>query len=194
MRVRTFTPAAAEPISLGDAKLHLRIDHADEDALVTALIIAAREWCENRIGRTLITSTLRLTLDAWPDDNGGVELPRGPVQSVAQVRYRDEAGAQQMLGSTFWSLDNAGDDAPHYLLPAYGTQWPTVRDQANAVEIDYVAGYGTAGSSVPAAVRQWILLAVGEMYTHREATVVGTIATRLAFADRLLDGYTVPRF
>lgn len=193
MRVRTIIAPTVEPVSLSDAKVHLRVDHADEDALISACIKAAREQAETITGRTLITTTLLLTLDAWPD-SVAIELPRGPVQSVSAVAYVDVDGTVQTLLGTAYALDNAGDDSPHYLLPAYGTAWPAARDTANAVTVTYVAGYGAAGSSVPGPVRQWLLLALGEMYAHREATVTGTISTRLAFVDRLLDCARLPKF
>ena len=37
----------AEPVTLEEARLHLRVDHTDEDALIGSLIIAARELAEH---------------------------------------------------------------------------------------------------------------------------------------------------
>jgi uncharacterized phiE125 gp8 family phage protein len=166
MRVRVITPPAAEPVTLAEAKLHLRVDGADEDALITGLITAARAAAEHETGRALVTQTLRLTLDEWPEDSD-IELLRPPASSIVAVRYVDAAGATQTLDTNAYSLDNSSEYDTHWLLPALGTTWPAARDQANAIEVDYTAGYGAA-AAVPQPVKQWMLLAVGDMYANRE--------------------------
>lgn len=186
MRVRVLTPPAAEPVSITEAKLHLRVDGTDEDALITALIVAARAAAEHETGRSLVTQTLRLTLDAFPAD-GGIELLRGPVQSITQVQYVDAAGSTQTLSGSLYALDNASEYSSHYLLPAYGSTWPATREQANAVWVDYVAGYGNA-AAVPQAIKQWILLAVGDMYANRERSAEKP-AVPHGFVAGLLDRY-----
>ena len=188
MRVRVIQEPASEPVSLSDAKLHLRVDGSDDDALISALIVAARQSAEHQTSRALITQTLRLTLDAFPSGSDGVELLRPPVQSISAVQYVDASGNTVTLSTTQYGVDTVSQ--PAWLLPVYGTAWPATRDQANAVQIDYVAGYGTA-AAVPQAIKQWMLLAIGDMYASREATVIGTIAERLSFFDQLLDPYRV---
>jgi uncharacterized phiE125 gp8 family phage protein len=186
VRVRVLTPPATEPLSLAEAKLHLRVDGTDEDALITALIVAARESAEHELGRALITQTLRLTLDAFPAE-GGIELLRPPVPSITQLQYVDTAGATQTLLNTAYSLDAVSQ--PSWLLPAYGTTWPATRAQANAVWVDYVAGYGLA-AAVPQAIKQWLLLAVGDMYANRERSGEKA-AVPHGFVAGLLDPYRI---
>ncbi|MGH6951903.1 MAG: head-tail connector protein, partial [Vitreimonas sp.] len=65
MSIVTITPPASEPVSLAEAKLFLRIDHAAEDGLIAMLISAAREAVEAGIGRALITRRVREDLDIW---------------------------------------------------------------------------------------------------------------------------------
>lgn len=186
MRVRVLTPPATEPLTLAEAKLHLRVDGTDEDDYITALIVAARESAQHELGRALITQTLRLTLDAFPAD-GGIELLMPPVQSITQVQYVDAAGATQTLLGSAYSLDAVSQ--PSWLLPAYGTTWPATREQANAVWVDYVAGYGAAGA-VPQPVKQWMLLAIGDMYANRERSGEKA-AVPHGFVAGLLDPYRI---
>jgi uncharacterized phage protein (predicted DNA packaging) len=42
-----------EPLTLSEAKIHLRVDGEDEDALISSLITASREVVENYTGYTV---------------------------------------------------------------------------------------------------------------------------------------------
>lgn len=176
---RTTTPT--EPVTLAEAKLHLRVDGTDEDALITALISAARETCEDRIEGTIPVTGWRLTLDAFPD---AIKLPRGPVASVESVKYLDAAGVEQTLSPLDYLVDTVS--TPGYIVPAYGKAWPETREQINAVEVEYTAGSATT----PAALKAWMLLAIGDMYANREASS-DRPAVAHGFADRLLDPFRV---
>lgn len=182
MGIRITVAPTVEPVTLAEAKLHLRVDVADDDALITRLISAAREQCEQELDRAVAPQTVQLLLDAFPA--GAILLPKGPVTAITSVQYVDTAGATQTIGSSNYALDDAQVDA--WLLPAYGYDWPATRDEANAVRVTYTAGWATC----PAAVRQWILLAVGTMYASREADV-DRPAVAQGFAARLLDRYRI---
>lgn len=182
MGIKVVTPPATEPVTLAEAKLHLRVDGSDEDALISRLISAAREQCEQELDRSVAQQTLMLMLDAFP--GGAVLLPRGPVISVSSVQYTDAAGAAQTISGANYAIDDGQVDA--WLLPAYGYDWPATREQGNAVRVTYQAGYATC----PDAIRQWILLAVGTMYASREADS-DRPAVPQNFAARLLDRYRV---
>ncbi len=82
---------AIEPLSLGEAKLFLRVEHGDDDAVIAALVAAARAHIEALTRRCLITQTWRHVRDAWPAD-GRIRLRLGPIRSIAAVRQFDAAG------------------------------------------------------------------------------------------------------
>ena len=177
---RITTPT--EPVTLAEAKLHLRgVDDTAEDALITALISAARETCEDRIEGTIPVTGWRLTLDAFPD---AIKLPRGPVASVESVKYLDAAGVEQTLSPLDYLVDTASMQG--YIVPAYGKAWPDTRGQINAVAVEYTAGSDAA----PHALKAWMLLAIGEMFANREASAERP-AVAHGFADRLLDPFRV---
>ena len=188
MALKLITAATVLAVTLAEAKAHLRVDGADEDTLITALIGAATQAAEQITGRALMAQTWELTLDAFP---AAVELTRVPVQSITSVSYADSTGAATVLSPLLYALDNADDFGWAYVVPVYAGAWPATRDEINAVKLRYVAGYADA-ASVPAAVKSWILLAVGTLYESRESETVGNgSAISLGFADRLLDRYRV---
>lgn len=188
MGLRLLTPPAVEPILLSEAKLHLRVDGATEDSLIAALIVAAREHAQNnRLRRSIMPTSWVLTLDGFPPS---IHLPMPRVLTIDSVRYRDAAGTLLVLDPSVYVLDNH-DEVRNRLYLAPGNTWPGTQPRHDAVIVTYTAGYASA-IAVPAALKQWLLLAIGEMHANREATVTGTTETRLGFADRLLDSYVVP--
>lgn len=182
--IRIAAPAS-EPLALADAKAHCRVDHTDDDALITALIVAAREQAEHETGRALVTQTWELVHDAFPE---AFVLRKPPVASVTSIKYLDSAtGVEQTLDPADYLLDNASE--PGYVVPAYGKAWPDSYGVPNAVRCRYVCGYGNA-AAVPQAIKQWMLLAIGTMYAQRETFATGTVANLPdRFWGSLLDPY-----
>ena len=177
------TPPAGEPVSLTEAKAHLRIDSADDDSLIGALITAARQAAEAHMRRALITQTWRLTLDrfpaapqAWwdgvrqaadmPGDGSVIELPRPPLVSVTSVTAYDDADNATVAGASSYFVDSDGE--PGRIVLRSGQTWPAAVRVANGVEVVFVAGYGAA-SAVPQAIRQGMLMLIGQLFENREA-------------------------
>ena len=188
---RTSDPAT-EPVSLAEARAHLQVDDNDSDTAISALITAARQYVEEYTGRALITQTWALTMDDVPSGTDSILLPRPPLVSVSSLAYVDGDGVTQTWASSNYRVDSNSE--PARLTLAYGVSWPTPRDVSNAVTVTYVAGYGAA-TAVPTAIRQAILLLVGDWFTNREAQVVGTVVGRLGFSvEALLSPYRVHGF
>lgn len=191
MALKLITPPSTYPVTLAEAKLHCRVDIADDDALITAFITAATETAEQKTGRAIMAQTWELTLDAFPD---ALELTRVPVQSITSVKYYDTAGVQQTMSNTLYALDATDDFGFAHISPVYAGAWPETRDQTNAVAVRYVAGYADA-ASVPEGIKQWIKLMVSTMYENRETEAYSSRAVsttvQMSFVDRLLDRYLV---
>lgn len=175
-----MTAPALEPVSLADAKLHLRVDVADDDALIDQLIRAAREHAETFTHRALITSTWDLKLDAFPCD-GVIWLPKPPLVSVTSITYVDTAGVSQTWSSALYTVDApSGPMARHgRVVPVYAEVFPSTRSVVNAVTVRYVAGYGAtaalAAPLVPASVKAAIKILVATWYgPGRQAVTVGS--------------------
>ncbi len=169
--VLTVAPAA-EPISLADAKAHLRVDAADEDALISSLIVAARMFVERNLGLALITQGWSYFLDFWPRSTC-VTLPLAPVQAVSAVTLHDAAGGTTELDPEDYAVD--GLSVPARLV-LKGAAPAVVARELNAFEIAFTAGYGDAASDVPAPIRQAITLLVAHWFERREPVVLGSSA------------------
>ena len=174
------TEPETEPVLVNDLKSHLRIDDlADEDPDLGGYISAAREHVEGAARRALVTQTLKLSLDGWPEDDE-IVLPRPPLQSVTTLEYLDEGGSPTTWPSSNYIVDT--DSQPGRIVLAANVDWPSVTlYPVNPVQITYVAGYGTAGS-VPKKYVQAIKLLAGHWHENREATLVGQIAREIPFA------------
>jgi uncharacterized phiE125 gp8 family phage protein len=183
MALIRITAPATEPIDLATAKLHCRVDGTDEDTLITALIVAAREQAEHETGRALVTQTWEQVHDSFPE---AFVLRKAPIQSVTSVKYLDSAGVEQTISALDYLLDK--DSEPGYVVPAYGKAWPASYGVPNAVRCRYVAGYGAA-AAVPQAIKQWMLLAIGMMYSQRES---GAAAQMHTLPDRFWGGLLDP--
>jgi len=158
---------AEQPVTLDEAKKHLRVLNTAEDTLISALVMAATAHLEGRsgiLGRALVTQTWEMRIDCFPWRR--IELPMPPLQSVTSLKYIDDAGVEQTMPTADYVVD-----AQHMIgriRPAHGTQWPSTLDDEGAVRITFVAGYGAAGA-VPQPIKQAILLLVGHWWINREA-------------------------
>lgn len=181
--------APPEPLTLAEAKAHLRVTCTDEDAYLTALITTARAEAENRLQRSLVPSAWRVALDAFPGPAyPAIRLPMAPVTQITTLRYWSSTGVLVDLDPAAWLLD--AYSAPARLVPAPGTQWPAdAQVRPGAVVVDYLAGY-TTPADVPMPIKQWMLLAMGDMDTQR-ARSADRPAVPQHFADALLDTYRV---
>lgn len=164
-------PPEAEPVTLMEAKQHLRVEDTDEDAFITSLITTAREYCEAVQNRAYMTQTWELWLDDWPD-KAYIAIPKPPLQEIVSVKYFDTSGKEYVFPESEYIIDNKNQ--PGGLALAYGKGWPsaTLRP-ANGICVTFTAGYKTA-DEVPARVKQAILLLVGHWYENREAALTGS--------------------
>lgn len=181
------TPPSAEPVSLAEAKLHLRVDITDDDALITALIVAARQFAEMRTQRQFITAQWKLVLDAFPSK---ILLDKSPIASVQSIQYLDMAGVLQTVPPADYVFENSSE--PSRIAPIFGKIWPIPVPQIGAVQINFTSGYGNA-AAVPEGIKSWMKIRIGSLYENRsEVDVIpnGQLV-ELPFVDRLLDPFSV---
>lgn len=177
---RLITAPAVEPVTLAEARSHLKATQTAEDALIQAWIYAAREHAENFLNRALCTQTWELLLDGFCDE---MEIPKPPLQTVGFVKYLDSSGVLQTLDPSYYVVDAPG----RRITRAYAAVWPTTYEQVNAVTVRFTAGYGLT-AAVPYVIKAAILLLV-QYHEGRQAE--GSLKDA---AEALLDPQRVVRF
>ncbi len=177
------TAPTTEPISLAEAKAHLRDLSGREDSLIESWIVAARKYVEGTTWRQLITGTWTLNMDAW---TWPVFIEHPPLQSVTSIKYFDTSNAQQTLSSSLYQVDIASQ--PGRIVPVFGEIWPDLFWRLNPIEIIFVAGYGDGAMDVPAETRQAMLILIGHFSENHEAVLTGTISKAIEFGVQALLG------
>lgn len=192
MPLELITPPAIEPVTLSDAKLHLKVDTTDDDALITALITAARARAEWHTGRAFITQSWTLWLDAWPgvmaDGNlppalsptppVPISIPLPPLISVSAITSYAMDDSATVMSTSLYQVDNAS--APARVALKIGVAPPVNLRGMNAIAISFSAGYGANASDVPDAIKRAILMIVADLYANRGDAAVETSAAALA--------------
>lgn len=161
----------AEPVSLAEAKAHLRVDQSAEDTLIASLIVTSRLHVEAALGLALITQGWTWLLDAWPDLSE-LRLPMRPVRSISTIRVYETAGDPVALDPDSYRLDGAG--MPARIIRRRGASWPTPAVDGNGIEINFVAGFGDVPADVPQPIRHAVLLLTAHWYDNREPVELGS--------------------
>lgn len=160
MALQIVTPPALEPVTLDDAKAHLKVDTADEDALIATLVTAARARAEWHLGRALVAQSWIQWLDCW---QGAVEIALPPLIAVTSVTAFARDGGETSIDPADYFVDTAS--APGRV--AFDRAAPPDLRARNAVAIAFDAGYGAAAEDVPAPIREAILAIVADLHTNR---------------------------
>lgn len=187
MNLTLSSAPALEPISLTEAKAHLRVDGTDHDTLIGALIKSARQYIEEITGRALITQTWDGYLDQFPCQSA-IELPCAPLQSVTGVYYTPDGGAEATLAAGNYLVDTHSE--PGRIVLTTAGAWPGDSLQpVNGVRVRFMAGYGNAGSNVPEPLRQAMLLLIGQWYDNPNTYEVGPVMATPFAVQALLAPY-----
>lgn len=160
---------AAEPLTRAEAKAFLRIDHDAEDALLDALIPAARRLVEAASGRILVHQDFALHRDAWPA-SGIIALPVAPVSAILAATVTAAGGAEVAVPEGALTL--RGGRAPA-LIHVDATLVPRPGPRRDGIRITVRAGYG-APEDVPADLVQAVRLAVAHFYELRDGPGAAT--------------------
>jgi uncharacterized phiE125 gp8 family phage protein len=181
--LKLVTAPAQEPVTLAEAKAHLRVLHDSEDTYIANLVRAARVHIEVTTGRALVTQTWDFWLAGFPK-GGTIELPRPPLQSVTWVKYRDADGVEQTLAADQYDVVAPGligtvEEAPD-------ATWPATQRRSQAVNVRFVAGYSSEPQDMPEDVRAAMLMLVEHLYFNRGASTAESLKATPMGVDALL--------
>jgi len=155
---------AAEPVDLAYVKTFLRVDGADEDALIGTLIKTSRHQVENMIGRTLIR---RSFIYRGPAPSGHyLSLPRPPLLSVARISLIGENDQAIDIPAADYAVNTRRD--PGEIQLKKSANWTDYMSEFCTIEIEFSAGYGDNADDVPLPIRQAILLLIAQSFEYRD--------------------------
>lgn len=167
---QVITPASTYPVTLADAKEHLKVDINTDDGLINNLIIASTELSEEYTNRFFIDTVISQTCTTFADLKS---LFKSTVKSVAHVKYYDSDNTLQTLDAANYVVNNQFE--PCQINPAVDFSFPDIADRVDAIECRYTVGY----VKIPDAIKSAILLTIGNWYENRESVVIGRISTEL---------------
>jgi uncharacterized phiE125 gp8 family phage protein len=161
MRMIMTVSPTAEPVTLAEAKAHLRVDTSADDALITSEISAAREFVERWIRRALPTQTWQMILDKAP---AGFDIPMPPLQEVTKIETIDDAGTKAEVSPSLYMVD-LGQGSNGRVQLKSGCSWPQHRGFASFI-VTFKCGYA---EGVPSALKEAVLKLVALFYENRDA-------------------------
>jgi uncharacterized phiE125 gp8 family phage protein len=171
----TTNVTGEEPVTLEEARDHLRITHLGEDNLIYSLIVAARQWAETYSEKAIIEQTVTAYYETL---SPVMRLPFGNASSFTKIDYLDQTGGAQSISSGVIITKGAPSKLVFVDSP------PDSKKLVDSVQVEYEAGY--PDGSVPERVKQAILLLVADMYEHKETQVLGQKFEQNVTMERLL--------
>jgi uncharacterized phiE125 gp8 family phage protein len=169
------SPPAVEPVTLDEAKTHLRVDGTADDVLIGSLLLTSRLHVETALSLAFIAQSWRLILDAWPP-GGKVDIPLSPLQTVSEVRVKPASGSPIVVDASSYVVDAASRPAR---LVWNNSVPPIPGAPANGIEIDIGVGFGATATSVPAPLKHALLMLTAHWYEHRDPYEIGAETARI---------------
>ena len=173
-----------------DIVQHLRLGslNAAETTEVVLMNESATEVAENFCNRYFSTKTVTRYIDSFPVIHTAPIVLPGGIEAITSINYYDDSDVSQAF-TTFRMITHGTTR----LFPNIGTEWATdgAVDLAS-VTIVYTTGQAIGTLTIPAPVKSAILLMVGDLYEHRENTLIdqGISSVSLSMAaERLLTPY-----
>jgi hypothetical protein len=190
--VSIVTGESVDVVTTAQIKSNLRIASSDSthDTQIEICRDASISVAKEYLQKSLMNRTLKLSLDnipfadsILPDKEGittgpfleyrqrSVNLPFSPLVSVSSVKTFDDSDNATTMASSRYYVDTSSEYGRVILRT--GETWDDMLRVGNAIEITYVAGYGTITTSVPAGIRQGIIVLASHYFENPEMVIKG---------------------
>lgn len=186
---RLVKAALGEPVELEDMKAFARCEGTGEDGLWSALITAARQWCEGYTKRVFMRQSWDLILFE-PPASRVIELPKVPLLDVSAMHFEYDEGQSDLWPVSHVVVHDA--IVPGRIVLKEEASWPFIGGCEGRLRISYDAGYGDDPADVPEPIRLAIRQLALHWYEQRElASEGGTVGRLPLMAEALLAPYRV---
>ncbi len=166
----TSVPTEALPVQ--EFRDHLRLgsgfsDDTLQDSVLESFLRAAISAIEARTGKVLFQQSFVWTVYGWQD---GVAqgLPVAPVNEIVDVVLEDAQDGSVTVAPSAYQLVR---DGHRPCLRGISGALPMVPNGGRAI-VRFVAGFGSTWASVPADLRQAVLLLAAHFYEFRQETTL----------------------
>ena len=175
------------PITLTEAKEHLRVFHASDDVQIDMYLRAAVNRAQDRTGRQMVECGWLFQMPCWPAGKI-INLPVSPLKSVESVVYLQPDDMYETI-----------DPSDYHVITELGAiwrtsgNWPTLgEERPDAVQISYTAGHmATGADSIPDELKVGILQSLWHYYDHRGEVESGPVSSIPKSAESIFDSFNV---
>lgn len=189
------------PLDLALVKDHLAVIDNDSNTLIEKFILAAINWAEGSMRRTIYSRSHTWVLKDFPRDAcERIRLPRGKTQSVESIVYSLNGSTTTLYGpsssesptTSSFQEDLTGDDGG-ILMPLRGENWPSVDyDVPAPVTITFTAGWLAA--EVPADIESALLFAIADAFELRGGGDIGSGGGNFDTREILISSFKLKRW
>jgi uncharacterized phiE125 gp8 family phage protein len=186
--VQTIAPSQ-EPaaLALPIAKQWMRVTFDEDDALITSILLDAREFVESYTNQSFVYRTYTLFANSFDEITrsrmagrvpfptmmfqGAIYLPYAPIFQINSIQYLVGQGELVTWDSSNYTA-SPPLSVPGWVAPNFAPQiFPIISFfSPNAVVIEYVTGYSSDGSLVPQSWYNAALMLASHWYNNRDAS------------------------
>ena len=156
---------STEPITVAEAKAHLRVTSSDDDAYIASLITVAREMVERHTRQIWTAATFEVYYDDFPNTDT-ITIPDLTNLRTVVIQYQDQDDNTQTWNAT--NYYTALNTTPARIVKKTNSDFPSTSAAPGAVKITIETDAPTV---MPKPILQGIYMLIGHFYENRQEVV-----------------------